>query len=253
MTAFAILNQSFHFYSRLFNKVFWLSVASSLSPLLMFFVVGAGQPSILGMLLVMLLSMFFSAYIMVLIHQYSQDQDDSLSSAFSLTLKKVLPITGTSIVFGLFAVVVAIPAGVIASLLASGIEDKQLQAGFIALIVSVPVCYVLYRCFFAVYFTLVDGTSPIEALKASNQLVKGNGLVFRSFMLLSVVMLAYVAIIVLISQMIAVGSMAQAILEFAVNVIVLPYFTISIYRIFDVARQQKLSLDESDDESGKDD
>ncbi len=253
MTASAILKQSFHFYSRLFNKVFWLSVASSLSPLLMFFAVSAGQPSLAGMLLVMLLSMFFSAYIMVLIHQYSQDQDDSLSAAFSLTLKKVLPITGTSIVFGLFAVVVAIPAGVIASLLASGIEDKQLQAGFIALIVSVPVCYVLYRCFFAVYFTLLDGTSPIGALKASNQLVKGNGLVFRSFMLLSVVMLAYVVIIVLISQMIAVGSMAQAILEFAVNVIVLPYFTISIYRIFDVARQQKLSLDESDDESGKDD
>ena len=238
MTATDILKQSFNFYGRLFNKVFWLSIASALSPLLMFFVMGDGQPSILGTLLVMAVSMFFSAYMMVLVHQFSQDQNDSLGDAFRLTLQKVLPITGTSVVFGLGAFIIAIPATIVGSLLASGIADKQLQAGFIALVIAVPLSFYLYRCFFSVYFTLVEGTTPFDALKASNQLIKKNKFIFRSFMLLSVVMLVYIVAIVLISLMVAVGPMAQAILEFALNVVVLPYFTIFIYRLFVVSKQQ---------------
>ena len=66
-------------------------------------------------------------------------------------------------------------------------------------------------------------------------------------MLLSVVMLAYIVAIVLIGLMVAVGPMAQAILEFAVNVIVLPYFTIFIYRLFVVSKQQFESESKSTD------
>lgn len=237
-TAVDILKQSFNFYGRLFNKVFWLSIASALLPLLMFLTMGDGQPSLIGSLLVMAVSMFFSAYMMVLIHQFSQDQNDSLQDAFRLTLQKFLAITGTSIIFGLGAVVIAIPAAIIGSLLAAGIADQQLQAGLVALIIAVPMSFYLYRCFFAVYFTLVEGTTPFDALKASNQLIKKNKFIFRSFMLLSVVMLVYIVAIVLIGLMVAVGPMAQAILEFSVNVVVLPYFTIFIYRLFVVSKQQ---------------
>lgn len=238
MTAVDILKQSFNFYGRLFNKVFWLSIASALSPLLMFATMGDGQPSLVGTILVMAVSMFFSAYMMVLVHQFSQDQNDSLGDAFRLTLQKVLPISGTSIIFGLGAMVIAIPAAIIGSLLASGIANEQLQAGFVALVVAVPISFYLYRCFFAVYFTLLDGTTPFDALKASNQLIKKNVFIFRSFMLLSLIMLAYIVLVILISLMVAVGPMAQAILEFAVNVIVLPYFTIFIYRLFVVSKDQ---------------
>ncbi|MFT5592314.1 MAG: hypothetical protein ACI8SR_000673 [Oceanicoccus sp.] len=238
MTAVDILKQSFNFYGRLFNKVFWLSIASALSPLLMFFSMGDGQPSLVGTFLVMAVSMFFSAYMMVLVHQFSQDQNDSLGDAFRLTLKKVLPISGTSIIFGLGAMVIAIPAAIIGSLLASGIDNEQLQAGFVALVVAVPISFYLYRCFFAVYFTLLEGTTPFDALKASNTLIKKNVFIFRSFMLLSLIMLAYIVVVILISLMVAVGPMAQAILEFAVNVIVLPYFTIFIYRLFVVSKDQ---------------
>jgi uncharacterized membrane protein len=237
-TATDILKQSFNFYGRLFNKVFWLSIASALSPLLMFATMGEGKPSVMGTLLVMLISMFFSAYMMVLVHQFSQDQNDSLGDAFQMTLQKVLPITGTSIIFGLGAVVISIPTAIVGSLLAAGIADEQLQATLVALIVAVPMCFYLYRCFFAVYFTLVDDTTPFDALKASNQLIKNNTFIFRSFMTLSFVMLFYVAAVVLIGLMVAVGPMAQAILEFAVNVIVLPYFTIFIYRLFVVSKEQ---------------
>jgi uncharacterized membrane protein len=134
--------------------------------------------------------------------------------------------------------VISIPTAIVGSLLAAGIADEQLQATFVGLIVAVPMCFYLYRCFFAVYFTLVDGTTPFDALKASNQLIKNNTFIFRSFMTLSFVMLFYVAAVVLIGLMVAVGPMAQAILEFAVNVIVLPYFTIFIYRLFVVSKEQ---------------
>ncbi len=252
MTAVDILKQSFTFYGRLFNKVFWLSIASSLTPLLMMMASDDGQISLLGMLLTMAVSIFFSAYMMVMVHQFSQDQNDSLGDAFRLTLKKVLPIAGTSIVFGLGAGVITIPAVLVASLLAAGISNEQLQAGFVALIIAIPVCFYLYRCFFSVYFTLVDGTTPFDALKASNQLIKNNKFIFRSFMLLSFVMLAYIAAIVLISLMVAVGPMAKAVLEFAINVVVMPYFTIFIYRLF-VVSKDKFENDNNDTDLDADD
>lgn len=247
MTAVDILKQSFTFYGRLFNKVFWLSVASSLSPLIMFLVVDQSQPGLVGMLIMMALGLFFSAFMMVLVHQFSQDQNDSLGDAFRLTLQKVLPISATSIIFGLGAVVIAIPAAIIGSLLASGISDEQLKVTLVAIVISIPICFYMYRCFFAVYFTLVENTTPFDALKASNQLIKKNKLVFNSFMLLSLVMLVYIVLVVLIGLMQAVGPMAQAILEFAVNVIVLPYFTIFIYRLFVVSKQQYESEQEKPD------
>lgn len=238
VTATDILKQSFTFYGRIFNKAFWLSVASSLSPLLMLAASDGGQISLISMILTMAVSMFFSAYMMVLIHQFSQDQNDSLADAFRLTLQKVFPIAGTSIVFGLGAAVITIPAVIVGSLLAAGIANEQLQATLVAIVIAIPISFYLYRCFFSVYFTLVEGTTPFDALKASNQLIKKNKFIFRSFMLLSLVMLAYIVAIVLVSLMVAVGSMAQGILEFAINVVVMPYFTIFIYRLFIVSKEQ---------------
>jgi hypothetical protein len=238
VTTTDILKQSFTFYGRIFNKAFWLSVASSLSPLLMLAASDGGQISVISMILTMAVSMFFSAYMMVLIHQFSQDQNDSLADAFRLTLQKVFPIAGTSIVFGLGAAVLTIPAVIVGSLLAAGIANEQLQATLVAIVIAIPISFYLYRCFFSVYFTLVEGTTPFDALKASNQLIKKNKFIFRSFMLLSLVMLAYIVAIVLVSLMVAVGSMAQGILEFAINVVVMPYFTIFIYRLFIVSKEQ---------------
>ncbi|GAA6135101.1 hypothetical protein NBRC116188_18910 [Oceaniserpentilla sp. 4NH20-0058] len=238
MTAVDILKQSLNFYGRVFNKVFWLSVASSIMPLLMVAFVGGGQPSILGMLLVMVLSMFFSIYMLVFVHQFSKDQDDSLAAGFQLTLKKFFPVILTSMVFGLVTMLSMIPGAIVGSVLASGIQDEQLQAGLIAIIAMIPMSFFLYRCFFAIYFTLTDGTSPIDALKASNQLTKKNKLIFRGFMLLTFIMLAYFVLLVLVGQMIAFGTMAIAILEFALQVIVMPLFTIFIYRMYEVAKEQ---------------
>jgi len=251
MKAVDILKQSFTFYGRIFNKVFWLSVASSLTPLLMLLSVSDGQVSLLGTLLVITVSIFFSTYTMVLIHQFSQDQNDSLGDAFRLTLQKVLPIAGTSIVFGIGAVLITIPASIVGSILAAGIADEQLKVSLMALIIAIPICFYMYRCFFCVYFTLVDGATPFDALKASNQLVKKNKFIFKGLILLGLIMSVYFVAIIIINLMIAVGPMAQGILEFAVNVIAMPYFTIFIYRLFVVSKsqfenQQSTDLDTDD-------
>lgn len=236
VTATDILKQSFNFYGRLFNKVFWLSIASSLTPLLMLVASDGGKVNFISMLLTMAVSMFFSAYMMVMVHQFSQDQNDSLADAFRLTLQKVLPIAGTSIVFGIGAVLVSIPALIVGSILAAGIANEQLQAALVGLIIAIPLSFYLYRCFFSVYFTLVEGTTPFDALKASNKLIKKNTFIFRSFMLLSLIMLAYIAVITIVSLMVAVNPMARDILNFAINVIAMPYFTIFIYRLFVVSK-----------------
>ena len=85
MTAINILKQSFNFYTRLFNKIFWLSVASSVIPLIHASVFGDEAPSMIGVLIIMGVSWFFSVAMMALIHQFSIEQNESLQSAFSLT------------------------------------------------------------------------------------------------------------------------------------------------------------------------
>ena len=174
MTAIDVFKQSLAFYSRIFNKIFWISFVSSLIPIIVMSASATGQPTGVELVMSTLASMFFSVYMMALIHQFSQDQNDSLSDAFSLTLKKVLPVTLTGFVFGLVVLVAVIPGAVLGGVLSSGIENEQLKNLLIAIVIAIPVGYVLYRCFFAAYFTMVDGLNPIEALKASNQQIKGN-------------------------------------------------------------------------------
>lgn len=248
MTAVDIFKQSLTFYGRLFNKIFWLSVASSLVPLLIFGGTATqGQMNPMAMLVGGLMSMFFSVYVMCLIHQYSTEQDDSLGSAFSLTAKKFLPITITSFVFGIGAIVVGLPAALVATILGAGIADKGLQAGFITLIVIIPLGWYMYRCFFAPYQTLAFSKNPIDALKASNQQIKGNKLVFRGFTLLSFVMLAYLIVVLLLNHMLAVSPAARTFAEFTIGVFVMPFFSIFIYRLFFVSLPPSDSKEEQDD------
>ena len=239
MKASNLVNQSLNFYGRVFNKVFWLSVASSISPLLMLAFIGQGSVSGLSLFVVALVSMFFSIYMLAFIHQFSKDQDDSLGQAFQLTLQKFFPMVATSFVFGLFTILIAIPGAIIGGIFASGIADEQTKAFLIALIAMIPVSFYLYRCFFAMYFTLTNGLGPIQALKASNELTKKNKFIFRAFLVLSVVMLVYMVLLLLVGQMIAFGTMAIGVLEFALQVMIMPFFTIFIYRMYEVALEQR--------------
>jgi len=239
MKATDLITQSLNFYGRVFNKVFWLSVASSISPLLMLAFIGQGSVSGLSLFVVALVSMFFSIYMLAFIHQFSKDQDDSLGQAFQLTLQKFFPMVATSFVFGLFTILIAIPGAIIGGIFASGIADEQTKAFLIALIAMIPVSFYLYRCFFAMYFTLTNGLGPIQALKASNELTKKNKFIFRAFLVLSVVMLVYMVLLLLVGQMIAFGTMAIGVLEFALQVMIMPFFTIFIYRMYEVALEQR--------------
>mgnify|MGYP000417127600 CR=1 FL=1 len=232
MTAVEVFKQSLAFYTRLFNKLIWLSIASSLAPLLVISSLGTEKPSGLALFFIISTSMFFSVYMMSLIHQFASNQDDSLSEAFSLTLKKVLPVTLTGLVFGLLIMLAIFPGAIVGSILASGIENEYIKNAFVAIVIAIPISLIMYRCFFAAYFTLVDGLSPMDALKASNQQVKGNKLIFGGFMLLSVVTALYVMLLVIFNMMIAVNPVALSFLEFILNVLVMPFFSVYIYRLF---------------------
>jgi hypothetical protein len=243
MNAIDVFKQSLNFYTRLFNKIFWLSVASSIVPLINAVIFGTAQPSGLGLLVMMLMSMFFSVYMMALVHQYSTEQDDSLSSAFTLTVNKVLPVMLTSFVMGLFVMLAVIPAGLVGAILTSGISDEVLKNTLMVAVIAIPVCMIMYRCFFAAYCTLVDGLNPVEALKASNQQIKGNKLAFNGFMVLGALTGVYALALLLLNLMIAVNPMILGMLEFVLNVLVLPLFTVFIYRLFVVTKESQ-TLDE---------
>ncbi len=243
MTAVEVFKQSLTFYTRLLNKLIWLSAASSIAPLLVLSSSGTDQPSGLSLLFIAATSMFFSVYMMALIHQFSVHQDDSLNEAFSLTLKKVMPVTLTGIVFGLLIMLAIFPGAIVATILSAGIENEYLKNLFVGIIIAIPIALIMYRCFFAAYFTLVDGLNPIEALKASNKQVKGNKLIFGGFMLLSLVTAAYLLVLILLNMMIAVNPMALSVMEFALNVIVMPFFSVFIYRLFALTKSSN-TIDE---------
>jgi hypothetical protein len=237
MTAVEIFKQSLSFYGQLFNKLLCLSIVSSITPLIMVGITSTGEPpNVVAIMFIAALSVFFSVYMMSLIHQFSVDQDDSLKNAFSLTLSKVLPVALTGFVFGLAVVLVIIPASFVATILGSGITDEMMRNIFMMVIIAIPLSVVMYRCFFAPYLTLVDGLSPIDAIKASNKQVKGNRTIFYGFTLLSFVVLAYVIVLVVLNLMIAVNPMALDVAEFLLNVIALPFFSVFIYRLFSVTK-----------------
>ena len=131
-----------------------------------------------------------------------------------------------------------LPVLLVATIFASAIADDQLKALFIAIMIVVPISMVMYRGFFAPYFTLTEGLNPIEALKASNQQVKKNKLIFNGFMVLSFVMLGYILLLVLAGAMIALNPAALAFAEFAINVIVMPFISVYIYRLFVVSKPE---------------
>lgn len=206
------------------------------------------SPSVMPIMFIAALSMFFSVYMMSLIHQFSVDQNDSLKHAFALTLSKVVPVTVTGFVFGLAAVLVIIPAAFVATLLGSGIADETMRNIFIMVIIAIPLSVVMYRCFFAPYLTLVDGLSPIDAIKASNRQVKGNRTIFYGFTLLSFVVLAYVIVLAVLKLIIAVNPMALGVAEFALNVVFMPFFSVFIYRLFSVT---KIQVEEASEDNEK--
>ena len=184
MTATDIFKQSLSFYGRLFNKIFWISLASTLVPVIFLSGADSAEPALIPLMIVAALAMFLSVYMMAFIHQFSDSQDDSLSAAFKLALNKVMPVMLTSFVFGSVVMLAVLPGAILGTMLAASINDEILRNSLMAICIAIPVTIVMYRCFFAPYFTLVDGLNPIEALKASNQQVKGNKLIFRSLTLL---------------------------------------------------------------------
>jgi len=135
------------------------------------------------------------------------------------------------------------PGATVAAILSAGIENEALKNLFVFIIMAIPITLIVYRCFFAAYFTLVDGLNPIEALKASNNQVKGNQLIFRGFMLLIGVLAIYMLIIVVLNKMIALNPMALGVMEFALNVIVMPFFSVFIYRLFALTKSSN-TIDE---------
>lgn len=244
MTAVDIFKQSLSFYGRLFNKIFWISLASTLVPHIFLSGADSAQPALLPLLMVAVLAMFLSVYMMAFIHQFSDSQDDSLSSAFKLALNKVMPVMLTSFVLGLLVMLAVLPGAILGTILAASINDEVLRNTLMAICIAIPVAVVMYRCFFAAYFTLVDGLNPIEALKASNQQVKGNKLVFRGLTLLSFAMLGYIILLALTQLMIAVNPVVQAFLEGVLNVLFMPFMSVFIYRLFTLSKQPKTSVDE---------
>ena len=244
MTAIDILKQSFIFYTRLFNKIFWLSVASSVIPLFHTAVFSGDQVSVLGTLMIVGVSWFFSVYMMALIHQFSTEQDESLKSALSLTGKKLAPIIMTNLAFGFLVILVMIPAILIGGILTSGLNDEVLKNSIMTVLVAAPVILAVYHGFLASYFTLVNDLNPVEAIKASYNQTKNNKLYFRGILTLFWGFVLYLIVLNLLKLMIALNPFVLGMIEFTFSVFVLPLFTVFIYRLFVVTKK----TDDSDEE-----
>ena len=244
MTAINILKQSFNFYTRLFNKIFWLSVASSVIPLIHASVFGDEAPSMIGVLIIMGVSWFFSVAMMALIHQFSIEQNESLQSAFSLTLKKLGPVILTNFALGILIFLIMIPAVLVGSILSAGIADENLKNTVMAVVVGIPVILAVYHCFLSSYFTLVDDLNPIEAIKSSYYQSKKNKLYFNGVMILVLGFGLYFIILNLLKLMIGVNPLILGLFEFSLSVFVLPLFSVFIYRLFILTKKPELPDEE---------
>ena len=243
MSALQIFSDSFRFYGRLFNKIFWLSVAYSLAPLLLGGgMAGAGQASgslglvFLGMMAMMLSICFFYSYQLILIHQFSEEQDDSLRAAFSKALDRTVPFFMSMMAMALFFMVIFVPIMVIGvSVLSPEGQNPEAMSQtttLLFLLLMLPAAFAMYRLMFVPLYVIVKRAGIKEAFSASNQHIRKNGLVFRGMSLMGLLMLVYIILFVVLQKMIAVEPAALGFLQFALNIIVSPFFAIYLYRLF---------------------
>lgn len=245
MTAWNIFTDSFRFYGRLFNKIFWLSVAYSLAPILIGgSIVGVGAESgsalimFVGAVLAILSVCFFYSYQVSLIHQFSDQNNDSLKDAWPAALNKTMPFLRSSIVVGLFTLAVGFPVMILLGALMGGGEQTAqtikptVDTFLMMLVMLLPMAFLMYRLVFVSFYVIVKGVGAVDAMKASNQQVKGDWLVFKALSLLSLVFVPYIAITLIGQHMIALNPAALGFLQFALGVVISPFFVVFLYRLF---------------------
>ncbi|EAT12066.1 hypothetical protein HF888_04550 [Bermanella marisrubri] len=242
MTAFDVAAQSFRFYGRVFNKVFWISLGSNLAPLLLGgSIAGAGMMtqqmdvSVAGLLIAMLVGFFFYTLQLVFIHQFSEEQDDSLTAALPKALKKMGPMILVSFAIGVFCFLVAIPIAIVAGLIfpnEMGSGEAHGAALLLMLFIAVPILFIIYRLVFAAYHVVLKDAGPIEGMKLSSEQVKSSSIVLRGLLLMMAMLVAWAIFSGIISSMIALPQAATQFVLFVANVLITPYFGIFIYRLF---------------------
>ncbi len=255
MTAWTIFSEAFRFYGRLFNKIFWLSVAYSLAPFILGgALIGAGQSSgsalimLFGMLIMMLTVCFFYTYQITLIDQFSEQGNDSLRDALPRAANRTIPFFGSAMALGLTAFVVMILSGIAFGIVAGvlGLDTSGLQADekaslslqdvVLVLLVLAPVIWLMYRLIFVPFYVIADSAGVREAFTLSNQHVRKNKLVFWGLTLVGIFMLIYTLLIMAAQFMMSLNPMAMAFLQFALNIVVTPYFAVYFYRLFKVSK-----------------
>ena len=256
-TAVDILKQSFNFYGRLFNKIFWLSVAYSLLPMLIGGAImggGAANNSIgimlLGIAVAMFTVCFFYAYQVVLINQFSEDKNDSLKDALPIALSKTFPFVCSALALGFVFLIVTIPvAGIAGSYLGEDLtpESDPIKFMVISLIILAPIAWLAYRFIFVPFHVILNGSSIISAFGKSNQQVKSDWLVFRGLNVIGLIFIIYMVGLFLIQFMIALNPMLIAFVQFAFGILISPFFTIYLYRLFVVTQQKSQNESQSTD------
>jgi hypothetical protein len=246
MSAFDIFKQSFNFYGRLFNKIFWLSVAYTLVPMLVggtFFGVAAANENVgmmfLGVIVMLLAVCFFYAYQVMLIDQFSKEQNDSLKDALPKAIAKTLPFLRASLALGVVFILVMIPIVGLAGAFAGEnltFESDPVRFAIFMLIILGPVAWLAYRLIFVPFHVMIDGSKVFTAFGKSNQQAKSNWLVFKGLTLLGLIMMAYMVVLLLLQFMIALNPIVMAFVQFAFGVLFSPFFTIYLYRLFIVTK-----------------
>jgi len=258
MSAFDILKQSFNFYGRLFNKIFWLSVAYTLVPMLVggtFFGVAAANENagmmFLGVIVMLLAVCFFYAYQVMLIDQFSNEQNDSLKDALPKALNKTIPFLRSALALGLLFFVVMIPIVGLAGAYAGEDltpESDPVRFTIFMLIVFTPIAWLAYRLIFVPFHVMIDGSSVLSAFGKSNDQVKSDWLVFKGLTLLGLIMALYTVVLLLLQFMIALNPIVMAFVQFSLGVLLSPFFTVFLYRLFVVTKLKEEPTQDSDDQ-----
>lgn len=260
MTAKQVLTDSFRFYGRLFNKIFWLSIAYNLAPILLAGTAfGVGQALgnnlivLLGHIATILSISFFYSYQIRLIHQFSETQNDSLRQALPDAMNRTLPFLGAMFVMGGFVLLISLPLAIVMVGVLDIKDNPDSTSSIIAMsIMFLVMALFVYRLMFVPMYVIVAKTKVLNALSASNQHIKNNKLAFRGVITLLIVMLPYLAIIIISQYMIALSPAATGFLQFALNIIISPFIAIYLYRLFIVSMPPEDVVEKLEDESQAD-
>lgn len=235
MNAVDVLKQSFNFYRNNFYQLIALGMYIAGATLLNKLAAYIGVPNPLTALLSMLAALIGPLYLILYVHQVSQDGNHAFSSVFGSLMPKLWPFFKTAIYLSVLGLVTILPQVMILN----AVPDNKVLIFCLAAVLVVFVLWALYRMLMFTYVVLLGDQAGSDALVRSYKLSENNSLLRNCALLYFILVAAiYVCGYVLASHW-GGRSLPLFAYDFLIDVFFKTFVAVFLYRVYTLVNEER--------------